>query len=133
MKSKMLHFVNRYFVHTDERGSIEGLINSGNWKEINLVTSDTGIIRGNHYHKKTNELFIILEGEIKVLTQKINQGNPVDEVRENYVKGGDVFIIKPMTNHIFIPLKPSKWINALSEPIDKNNPDFYRIEVENVG
>lgn len=125
----MLHFVNRYFVHIDERGSIEGLINTGYWKEMNLITSDSGVVRGNHYHKKTYELFIILEGKIKVFTQRIREGELVDKAIENCVKEGDVFIIDPMTNHVFIPLKPSRWINALSEPIDKDDPDFYRIEV----
>jgi dTDP-4-dehydrorhamnose 3,5-epimerase-like enzyme len=124
----MLHFVTRYFVHSDERGSIEGLINKGNWQELNLITSDAGIVRGNHYHKKTQELFIILEGDIEVQTQAVDEGKLVGNLSIHKVKAGDVFLVEPMTNHIFTPHKPSKWINALSEPVDNEHPDFFRIE-----
>lgn len=122
----MLQFVNRYFVHTDERGSIQGLINQGMWRELNLITSDTDIVRGNHYHKKTRELFIILEGNIEVRTQAVNKGKLVGNLSVHQVKAGDVFWVEPMTNHTFTPHEPSKWINALSEPVDKEHPDFYR-------
>lgn len=124
----MLRFVNNYFSHRDDRGSIQGLINEGIWKELNLVTSEAGAVRGDHYHKKTQELFIILEGTIEVCTQKVDQGNLVGERSVYHVKTGDVFWIAPLTNHTFVPLKYSKWINALSEPINKEKPDIYRIK-----
>ena len=132
MKSCMLQFVNRYFVHNDERGSIQGLINQGNWRELNFIISDAGVVRGNHYHKKTQELFIILEGEIEVRTQAVREGKLVGDLSVHQVKAGDVFWVEPMTNHIFTPHKSSKWINALSEPVDNEHPDFYRIEHHHV-
>ena len=124
----MLRFVNRYFVHTDERGSIQGLINEGTWKELNIISSDAGVVRGNHYHKNTQELFIILEGEIDVQTQRVSEGHPEGKPSVYHVKAGDVFWVEPMTNHVFTPRTSSKWINALSEPVDKEHSDFYRIE-----
>ena len=124
----MLRFVNRYFVHTDERGSIQGLINQGTWRELNLITSDAGIVRGNHYHKKSQELFIILEGDIEIRTQAVDEGRPVGNISVHQVKAGDVFWVEPMTNHTFTPHTRAKWINALSEPVDTEHPDFYRIE-----
>jgi len=128
----MLRFVNRYFEHSDERGSIQGLINTGSWKELNIITSDPGMIRGNHYHKKTQELFIILEGDIEVQTQYVKDDQLVGENTVNHVKSGDVFLIEPMTNHIFIPQCFSRWINALSKPMNNEHPDFYRIEHDHV-
>lgn len=122
----MLTFVERYFLHTDARGSIQGLINKGSWKELNLITSDAGVVRGNHYHKKIRELFIILEGEIEIRCQEVKRGRLAGDPVVHQVKAGDVFCIEPMTNHIFIPEKPSKWINALSAPVDPEEPDFYR-------
>ena len=128
----MLRFVNRYFVHIDDRGSIQGLIHDGVWRELNLITSDAQIIRGDHYHKKTQELFIILEGEIEVRTQTIIDGKLQGTVSINTVKGGDVFFVEPMINHIFIPKTFSKWINALSEPMTQPNPDMHRVIPDNV-
>lgn len=130
MRSCMLRFINKYFVHTDERGSIEGLINQGHWQELNLVTSEAGVVRGNHYHQTTQELFIILEGEIEIQVQDINNGNLTGSPSTYRVKAGDVFLVEPMTNHIFIPQIFSKWINALSVRMDKDHPDFYRTECQ---
>ncbi|MGV8130106.1 MAG: cupin domain-containing protein [Methanolinea sp.] len=122
----MLKFINRYFIHSDSRGSIQGLINSGTWKEINLISSDKEILRGNHYHKNTLELFIILEGEIEVRTQKVGENILEGEPSVFHVKSGDVFLIEPMINHIFIPHTYSRWLNVLSECVDVENPDFHR-------
>lgn len=122
----MLTFVARYFIHTDDRGSIQGLINTGNWREMNLITSDAGVVRGNHYHRKIRELFIILDGEIEIRTQAIKRGRLAGAPVVQTVQAGDVFWIEPMTNHIFTPKKPSRWINALSAPVDPAKPDFYR-------
>ena len=127
MRFRMLYFIDNYIAHTDDRGSIQGLVNQGIWKELNLITSEAGIVRGNHYHKKTRELFIILEGVIEVHTQKVSHGSLIGEISIYSVETGDVFWIDPLTNHTFIPKIFSKWINALSEPINKENPDFYRI------
>ena len=70
-RCSMITFVDHYFEYEDPRGSITGLINQGNWKEVNLITSSKNSIRGDHYHKRTTELFIILEGEIEVISQRV--------------------------------------------------------------
>ncbi len=123
----MIKMIERYFQFEDERGKLEGLINIGNWKELNLISSDKDMTRGNHYHKNTLELFIILSGRINVVCQKIVNGQLASEMTEKEVKTGDVFLIEPYINHIFYVLEDSQWINALSIPIEQNNPDIYRI------
>ena len=125
----MIRFVNRYFEYKDDRGSIQGLINEGDWQELNLVISEPGILRGNHYHKKTRELFIILEGEIEIHTQQVIEDKFKGQISIDVVTTNDVFLVEPMINHIFIPKSFSKWINALSEPLDQENPDMYRVTI----
>ena len=97
----MLKVIKRYFMHKDKRGTLEGLINFGEWKEINLISSLAGIERGKHYHKETLELFIILEGKINVILEKIKDGKLVGSKTERIVKEGDVFLIDPFVNHTF--------------------------------
>jgi quercetin dioxygenase-like cupin family protein len=121
----MIRLINNYFRHIDDRGSLIGLINEGTWEEINLITSKKDIVRGNHYHNYTLELFIILEGEIEVTVQSIE----FDSMEKHLVRSGDVFIIEPMINHIFSVKKDSKWINALSRKIEQANPDIHRIKI----
>ena len=58
----MIKFINSYFQNDDNRGNIYGIINQSNWQEINIISSRKGSVRGGHYHKKTIELFFIIEG-----------------------------------------------------------------------
>ncbi len=123
----MIQLIPPYFKHTDERGSIIGIINNGEWRELNIITSDSGVIRGNHFHKTIRELFIIIEGEIEVHLQKVIDNQLCENEYILMVKAGDVFIVEPMINHIFIPKRHSRWINALSHPVNPNCPDINRI------
>lgn len=119
----MIKFIRNYYNFHDDRGSFIGLVNSGTWKEINLITSDKNSIRGGHYHKNTIETFIILDGEIDV---KVYLPNYPDEYEVYNVKAGDVFMIKPMVVHTFYVKSSAKWINLLSNKMDMNSPDIYK-------
>ena len=130
MRFIMIDFIDRYFVHNDERGTLEGLINFGNWEEINMIISEAGVERGNHYHKETTELFIILDGEIKVTVQKIDNGRLVGNAEEVKVKKGDVFVINPMLNHVFYIVQKSRWINVLSKPLGTHDQDIFRVDTD---
>jgi len=118
----MIDFINSYFNHQDEKGSIVGLVNFGQWEELNIIESLKDAVRGGHYHLKTSELFIILEGRIEVCLENINQS----KTKIVEVKKGDVFLIKPRIIHTFTILENSRWINCLSKKIDSKNKDFYR-------
>ena len=124
----MITFIDRYFVHNDERGTLEGLVNFGNWKEINMIISEAGVERGNHYHKVTIELFIILDGEIRVTVQKVENARLVGNAKEVNVKKGDVFIINPLVNHVFYIEQNSRWMNVLSKPLGTDNQDIFRVD-----
>ena len=125
----MIEFIPNYIKHSDKRGYFLGLINFGNWKEINFICSEAGTIRGNHYHENTDELFIILEGKIKIILQNVlGKKKVLDNKKKIFsVKEGDVFLIKKNVNHIFEIIEHSKWINVLSQKIDKEKPDIHRI------
>ena len=108
-------------------GSILGISNKFNIEEINLIESKSGSVRGNHYHKKSFELFFIIEGEIEVIVQKISNDGLVGKQEKFTVKENDIFIIKPYIVHRFNILKDSKWLNALSLKHNNSDPDMYNI------
>tara|TARA_Y100000996_G_scaffold385128_1_gene342260 strand:+ start:741 stop:1115 length:375 start_codon:yes stop_codon:yes gene_type:complete len=124
----MIEFIDPYFNYKDERGSISGVINKNLWEEINFITSEKGAKRGGHYHKLTKELFFILQGEIEVITQKINSDNKLGEKTINIVQKDDIFLIEPYVVHFFNIIEDSKWINVLTKKIDKDNPDMFYIK-----
>lgn len=123
----MIRFIEHYFHYADERGSITGLINDGAWAEINLIQSEGNAVRGNHYHEYTEELFVILEGKIRLKLQRVKGQNFVGDCEEYLVQEGNVFIIEKNTNHVFEIVDASKWINALSIKTDSLNPDIVRV------
>ena len=122
----MIKFVKSYFEHHDTRGSITGLVNFGSWEEFNLIESEIGISRGNHFHKYTSELFVILQGKIKITVQRVSEGRLTGDSEEYEVQKGDVFYIPKNVNHTFDILEYSSWLNALSVKTDPKNPDINR-------
>jgi len=68
----MIKFLENYTQILDSRGFMKGLINQGNWKELNFFFTKSGQIRGNHYHKITDELFIILKGKMEIELTSVN-------------------------------------------------------------
>lgn len=127
MPGSMIDFVERYFVARDDRGVLEGLVNFGAWGEFNFIRSEKGVVRGNHYHKNTEEAFIILAGRLLVRAQRVVDGKLEGEVEEHLVEKGRVFLVHPMIFHSFTTLTDAEWINALSPRLDQRKPDIHRL------
>jgi UDP-2-acetamido-2,6-beta-L-arabino-hexul-4-ose reductase len=122
----MIQFLENYMHSEDSRGVITGLINTGSWREINLISSDSGVTRGNHYHKATREGFAILKGVVQITLQPVDKNKLSGEVCEYIVNERKVFVIEPMTNHIFTVLEDATWINFLDQPMTADAPDIHR-------
>lgn len=122
----MIQILNNNFKYIDDRGSITRLIDLGNWREINYVKSVKGYKRGYHFHKITFEGFAIFEGKVAVTVQKVTENLLLEPKLYTFEKGS-VFIIEPMVFHIFHILEDSIWINFLSNTIDSENPDIFKI------
>lgn len=123
----MIKFIKTHFKNSDNRGHKSGIINEGNWKELCMTEAKQGTIRSNHYHSSTKELFIILEGEVDVTLQQVDYQKIIGDTESHIVKKNDIFIIEPCTNHIFNIIKSAKWISALSNKLDTDNPDIHKL------
>ena len=99
----MLKIIETDFHFEDERGTIDQLIHDG-YKQINVITSKKGVVRGNHYHKLNNEAFYIVSGELKLTV-----GNDVFKF-----KTGDFFGIEPYDMHSFEYLKDTILVSMYS-------------------
>ena len=125
----MIKIIKNYTSFNDKRGKMIGLLNVGNWQELNFFETEPNQIRGGHFHKFTDELFIILNGKIKVKSSKVDLNNQlVGRTINQIVTKGDVFIIPKLTHHTFEILEKSEWINALSLRMSDNDPDIHKIE-----
>jgi dTDP-4-dehydrorhamnose 3,5-epimerase len=73
----------------DDRGSfakpfVRDLLRGGCFEELYIVTARPGEIRGNHFHKRTNEWFFLLAGSATVhLMERESQQRLVWEFRDS--------------------------------------------------
>lgn len=105
----------------DSRGIFLGIVNSGQWEEINFVETSANQVRGGHYHKETRELFFIIEGDIEITITELNNAN----ISSFTVGPGAIFVIEPFEIHSFACKTPCKWINVLSRRIDDQFHDIH--------
>lgn len=109
-----------YMTKGDSRGTFTGIINTGVWEEINIITTEAECVRGGHYHKSTVELFYILSGEIEV-----EVSNDFCATETHLVRAGSIFLVEPYEVHTFRCLTACTWINVLSKKMDESSMDFY--------
>ena len=90
----LIEFTKPDFVFENECGSLKQLVHDG-WKQVNVITSLGGSIRGGHYHKYNKEGFYIVSGSFRLVAWN-------DTEKEEYeIKSGVMFYIPPFVFHTF--------------------------------
>ena len=113
-----------YMQRNDKRGSFHGLINEGNWKEVNLATTYAGETRGGHFHKKTREIIFLMRGEAEVELKDVR--NP--EKEEKFIlQPGEGVEIEPYVLHTLKYLQDSEQIALLTHRFEPSEPDLHTI------
>jgi dTDP-4-dehydrorhamnose 3,5-epimerase-like enzyme len=111
-----------YCMLTDARGDIQGLVNHGNWQEVNIVHSHALSTRGGHFHRKTTEAILILKG--KAVVDFFPCGLEEEKVQMTLLAGEGVQI-PPMTVHTFHYLEDSSHLQLLDSRFDPTQPDLF--------
>jgi dTDP-4-dehydrorhamnose 3,5-epimerase-like enzyme len=104
----------------DERGSITQ-ITSGLWKQLNIVKSRKGSLRGGHYHKEAKELFHVERGRVEVIF--IDTHDKKND-RRSFTEGA-TFIVFPYEQHYMKYLEDTTLIALYSEEYNPSNPDMF--------
>lgn len=114
-----------YTQKIDERGGFYGILNSGNWREVNYFRTRAGAVRGNHFSKETTEVVFLLKGEVNV--ELIDVNNPND--RASFVlRAGEGIEVKPYVFRRFQYVADSETIALLDRPFDPLHPDLHNLE-----
>ena len=88
----MIELLSPDFTHSDERGKLVQIVSDG-YRQVNMLYSKAGTVRGNHYHKVNNEAFFVVSGTVEVTS------NSGDEQSRGTFHSGDFFLIKPYVIH----------------------------------
>ena len=123
------YFPRKFTKYTDERGVFVEIMRAGSAGQSSYSTTVSGITRGNHYHTRKVERFVVISGKASIQLRKVDS----DEVIE-YILDGEhpayvdmpiwyTHNIKNIGNTELITLF---WIN---EPYNPENSDTYFINV----
>lgn len=84
------------FEFENDAGCLKQLVHDG-WKQVNVIISVPGSVRGGHYHKYNREGFYVVKGSfaLRVWDARTNESE-MYEMRE-----GDMFLIPPHVFHTF--------------------------------
>ena len=109
-------------VISDSRGTLEEIVKSRSWKQLNRVRTNQGCVRGNHYHKSLSELHYVLDGELRVHIRNLRTK---EESTYQFGKSS-CFIVEPYEFHTVEHLTDADYIVLFSEEFDPQNPDIHK-------
>jgi UDP-2-acetamido-2,6-beta-L-arabino-hexul-4-ose reductase len=119
------HFPIKYNNNIDERGNFVEIIRLETGGQVSFSTTNKGVTRGNHFHKRKIERFSIIKGKALIQLRKIG----TDEVFDYYLSGDEpsyvdmpIWYTHNIKNIGDEELYTMFWIN---EFYDANDPDTY--------
>jgi len=68
------HYPRRLKIHADERGSLVEAIRNHNGGQAFFSTTRPGITRGNHYHYRKVERFLVVSGQARICIRRLFDG-----------------------------------------------------------
>lgn len=85
------------FKFADDRGCLTQLVHKG-FDQINVLTTNQGVTRGGHYHKRSTEAFYVISGSVDVIITSNS------EEKKYAFREGDFFLVRPFVFHsMFFP------------------------------
>lgn len=110
------------FSHCDERGSLLQLVHKG-YNQVNVITSNAGVIRGGHYHKINKEAFFVISGKLCLKLEL--DGN----TEEYQFVSGDFFRINENVVHEFYFEEDTLLVSMYSKGVELEDgrKDMYSV------
>ena len=107
--------------HTDDRGFFSELIRTEIGGQFSYSTTLPGITRGNHFHTRKIERFMVIGGKAKISMRKISSSKVYDYIldgeKPSYVDM-PIWFTHNITNIGNTPLITAFWINEAYNPQD---------------
>ena len=98
---------------SDDRGDITKLLDDGKTsiKSILIITSKTGAVRANHYHKEDSHYVYMLSGKMEYVEAPLVDGQPdLSQETRAELETGDMIYSPPMISHAMRFLEDTVWV-----------------------
>lgn len=101
----------------DNRGEIRDIIAHINVDAVTYISCEKDAVRGNHYHKKTEQYDYVLEGKILCVTK-----DKLGKIKRKTIVKGDLVYHPPFEAHAFKALEKSAFLSMTKGP--RNGKDY---------
>lgn len=116
-------------MNVDQRGSFTEFIKTPERGQVSVNISKPGITKGNHWHHKKNEKFLVVSGKGVIRFRKIDS----EEIIEYFVSGDKMEVVDIPTGytHNIENLGDTDMVTVMwaNEAFDPEKPDTYFLEV----
>jgi len=94
-----------------------------------VSSSEPGVVRGQHYHKRKTEWFLVIEGKAKIYFKDINSSE--ESSMEVNSDSPQIIEVLPNIAHSIENIGKSKMIllGIVNEPLSKEDPDTFSYKV----
>ena len=109
----------------DQRGAIADVLEGEPVEHVTIIDSAPGAVRGNHFHRETNQWVYVLRGALHYVVE-----GPDGEREQGTVRPGDLLMTGPMEKHAMEALEPSSMVVLTRGPRGgrKYETDTYRLD-----
>lgn len=116
----LIEYMQADFQFENENGLLIQLVHEG-WKQVNVIFSKAGGVRGGHYHKCNKECFYVYSGSFRLQVWK---GSTIEEYE---MKAGDMFSVEPYVFHTFEYHEDTLLVSMYSDGVelDENTKDIW--------
>lgn len=111
---------------SDARGTITDILDNVDLNSVSLITSKKGVVRGNHFHKKTVQYLFVLKGRLEYVSRKGN-----GPVCRKVLSAGGLAVSPPGEAHTIKTLESTAFLALSRGPRHGGNyeADTYRLSV----
>lgn len=102
------------FQHIDERGSLTQLIHEG-YKQVNVLNTKAGFMRGAHFHKCSVEAFYVISGSVEIVFRGKGKEQKVT------LRKGDFCEIVPFVLHNMIFFEDCTMVQLYDIPVENKD------------
>lgn len=112
--------------YSDSRGIIKDIIVGVTFDAVAFITSAKGAVRGNHFHKKTEQYDYILKGSLLCASRRGVRGKVIKKI----AKAGDYIYQPAMQRHAYKALEYTEFLSFTYGPRQGKNyeKDVFRLE-----
>jgi len=119
------HFPVKLISHPDKRGTFTEILKTGTGGQVSFSTTRPGICRGNHFHTRKIERFIVIKGKAEIKLRKIGAEKVFNfnlDGKEPAFVDMPIWYTHNITNTGEEDLYTLFWVNEFYDP---NDPDTY--------